>query len=353
MNPCEKCKEESEDLTEGLCAKCTEEEESISSSQQRLCPCNEGEMTLKKLMNCTGCNLWWHPECVGLAGLSHYATKTLTNWKCYRCFSVRKEIAEKLGESDTEKETDTIKDTVREEMKARMPEVIGEIVSEVKAALGESSLKQLAKEANDTIIKSWADIAKTEQKRVISDVVEKTSESAMQKSLGRISADLMEQTNRLRNCVLTQVPEGSGGTDVSLAQVVGDLSSNEVSPEDIAHCKRLGVKKTGENRLILVVFKREQMAAEFHNFGRGRKIGNTWVNPDLTRTEREAKYQMRVERRRKLEDRPQRPVRHAAAENSGRELHGAEEEQQQQPGDNHQQLTEEREADTADQSNHS
>ena len=336
MNTCEKCNLESDEyVTLGLCAKCKEEDEAISSSQLRQpgrrCPCEEGSTSLKSLINCTSCNLWWHPQCIGLAGLTYHGTKNLTNWKCIRCFSLPKAIADKIGLPNPVQEgSDTIKNTVREEMRARIPEVIGEIVNEVKSALGESSLKQLAEEANDTIVKNWESFAKTEQKKVITEVVEKTSEVAMEKNLGRISADLTEQKNRVRNCILSEIPEGSGGADTSLGQVVATLSGGEFSTDDIAVCKRLGIKRDGQNRLTLVVFKREQVAAEFHNFGRGRKLGNTWVNPDLTRTEREARYQSRVERRQRFADRPRRPVRQTVEV-------GQQREEPQQPGDENQQ----------------
>ena len=346
MNKCEKCDLESDEyVTLGLCVKCKEEDEAISSSQSqqpgRQCPCEQGSTSLKSLMNCTSCNLWWHPQCIGLAGLTYHGTKNLTDWKCIRCFSLPKEIADKIGFPNPVQETegsDTIKNIVREEMRARIPEVIGEIVNEVKHALGESSLKQLAQEANDTIVKNWENFAKTEQKKVISEVVEKTSEVAMVKNLGRISADLSEQKNRVRNCVLSDIPEGSGGADTSLGQVVAALAGNEFATDDIAICKRLGMKKPGQNRLTLVVFKREQVAAEFHNFGRGRKIGNTWVNPDLTSTERQARYQSRVERRQRLADMPRRPIRQAAEDTTGQEPRPLEENQQpQQPRDDPQQ----------------
>ena len=58
--------------------------------------------------------------------------------------------------------------------------------------------------------------------------------------------------------------------------------------------------KPGKNRLVLIVLKKEDCAAELHNFGRGRKLDNgIWINPDLTRTERDAKYLEREIRREK------------------------------------------------------
>ena len=88
-----------------------------------------------------------------------------------------------------------------------------------------------------------------------------------------------------------------------------NISEGILEPNDIAHCRRLGKLETGKNRLILVVLKREDWAVDFHNFGRGRKYDdNVWVNPDLTKTEREAQFLARKKRKEKR-DRP--PVREA------------------------------------------
>ena len=171
----------------------------------------------------------------------------------------------------------------------------------------------MVKDANEIYTKSWADVAKQDQKKVIKEVVEQTSGTALEKSLGRISADLSSQMNRVRNCVLSGVIEGQGGDDSSLAQVVAAAANGKFTTDDIAHCKRLGEKKPGTNRIILVVFKKEEIATEFHNYGRGRKLqtqGVVWVNPDLTQTERTARFNMRQERRRKDNNRP--PVRDTA-----------------------------------------
>ena len=55
---------------------------------------------------------------------------------------------------------------------------------------------------------------------------------------------------------MSNVPEGYGGAD-TLAEIVVSLSDDDLSTGDIAHCKRFGDNKSGSNRLILVVLKRE------------------------------------------------------------------------------------------------
>ena len=67
------------------------------------------------------------------------------------------------------------------------------------------------------------------------------------------------------------------------------------------------------------MFKKEEIATEFHNYGRGRKLqtqGVVWVNPDLTQTERTARFNMRQERRRKDNNRPPVTDTARARENS-------------------------------------
>ena len=317
MSECESCKTATSDLTDGLCENC--EEASLPSSQSgdktTPCPCGAGPTNKKNLMQCAECKMWWHPACVGLDGLSIYITKKIVSYKCPMCFTLSPEIKESLGiENEDAGGTETVKATVRREIKEVMPKVIEELVSVVKSALGENTMQKLVKDANEKISKSWADIAKTEQNRVIKDVVGKTSEIAMKESLSKISADLSEQKTRQRNVIMSNVSEGYGGTDSSLADVVCNFAGHDLSHEEIAYCKRLGEKRAGVNRLILIVLKKEDCAAELHNFGRGRNLGNgLWINPDLTRTEREAKYierEKRRERKNRPDDRP--PVREAA-----------------------------------------
>ena len=306
MAPCEKCKEEG-DLTAGLCPVCTEAEvETETFSQGRRatpCPCGDGPSLLKDLMQCGDCTVWFHPYCVGLTGLTQYMTNKLADngWKCPSCFQLNDTIKKKLGlEVPTKTSGDeSLSKTFRDELTSIIPEVVEEIKAGVKQAFRENAVLELVGGAKEAISKTWADVAKTEQKKVMKEVVEQTSEAALQKSLGRISADLSEQKNRSRNCIISQVPEANGeGTTVN--EVVANLGDLDVN--HIVDAKRLGERKGGQNRLILVRFKREDVAQEFHNFGRGRSLrGGVWANPDLTRTERIARFQMRKERREKRE----------------------------------------------------
>lgn len=324
MHECEKCKLPTDyDSIDNLCHTCAElKDEGPQSSQSQPkptpCMCASGVVTAKLMIQCVECVRWWHPGCVGLDGLSKYGCNSIVNWRCPICFKFSSTVKEKIGielevSDDSRDESITIKAAVKAEVMAIVPTVVDEVVAGVKSALSENNVQQMVKDANEIYTKSWADVAKQDQKKVIKEVVEQTSGTALEKSLGRISADLSSQMNRVRNCVLSGVKEGQGGDDSSLAQVVAAAANGKFTTDDIAHCKRLGEKKPGTNRIILVVFKKEEIATEFHNYGRGRKLqtqGVVWVNPDLTQTERTARFNMRQERRRKDNNRP--PVRDTA-----------------------------------------
>ena len=81
----------------------------------------------------------------------------------------------------------------------------------------------------------------------------------------------------------------------------------------ILSAKRIGKKNeeadaenNGRNarpKLLLVTLKYEADASSFHNNGFGRKLTDTiWINPDLTRQERDVQYQQRVQRRNRRSD---------------------------------------------------
>ena len=78
----------------------------------------------------------------------------------------------------------------------------------------------------------------------------------------------------------------------------------------ILNCKRLGPKRDENNeqsttrkyksRMIMVTLRNENDAVFFHGNGSGRKVSERiWLNADLTKDEREAKYKLRVQKREK------------------------------------------------------
>ena len=310
---CGTCKKDNCDITDGECEQCREE---ISSSQRRLatpCACEEEPTSVKAMMQCTGCERWWHFACVGLAGISKYTSNSITNWNCPTCFTFSEKITENLGipgDRDHDKDNE-LRNEVKRQITAVVPDIVTQVVGGVTDALGETQVKDMMKQANLKITESWASIVKTQQSKMIGETVEKTAASALTKSMRLIDANLTEQRKRVRNAIVSGIPENSGTDEnTSLVEVVVNVLSGEdaITVNDIVSCNRLGKKTAGKNRFVLVIFKKEDQAMFMHNWSRGRKLGEgSWVNPDFTKSEREAMYQERMERRRKPQRQPNRP----------------------------------------------
>ena len=154
-------------------------------------------------MSCTSCDRKWHSACVGLEGLTQSITNKIVSWKCPLCFRFSKVIKGKLDKGDLEESeggSDNVACGVKEEVTKQIgdciPEIVEKVMGGVRAALSDP---EAFKDASQKITQSWADIAKKEQKTMISDVVEKTSETALKKSISLIDANLTEQRKRVRN----------------------------------------------------------------------------------------------------------------------------------------------------------
>ena len=296
--PCGKCIDESRES-------CPDCEETVPSSQGGGCVCGS-DTKRKTLINCTVCARKWHSACVGLDGLTQSVTAKIVGWKCPICFRFSPELRAKLEPSELEESlagggdvAQGVKEEVKKQIGEFIPEIVEKVVGGVRAALNEP---EAFKDASQKITQTWADIAKKEQKSLITDVVEKTSETALKKSISLIDANLTEQRKRTRNCVISGIPENYNrgrDTETSLGEVVLEfLNEENLELNDLVSCKRLGEKKAGHNRFILVVFKSEQDAMYFHNYGRGRNLKEgVWCNPDLTKTERDALFEKRKQRR--------------------------------------------------------
>ena len=316
MEECTRCKKEDE-LTNGLCFDCNlvltvpENDIRLSQSSQSTdvtpCLCENGAMTYKSLMQCTNCERWYHPACVGLAGLTKCTTKTIVGWKCPVCFVFPRAMAEKIkadinvfnDEPAVTNSSMHIQEEVRKGVLAALPDIVSGVGGVVEGIVSNS---------NEKIGLSFAEVVKVDQKKVIKEVVEETSKSALQKSIQLIDSNLAEQKKREKNAVMSGLAEDTGAGDSTLKEVVADFLGYDCSVNDLVSVKRLGEKKPRGKRLILIVFKNEEAARHFHNYGRGREVSDkVWVNPDLTRTERDAMYAQRQERKEKRKNRP--PVR--------------------------------------------
>ena len=196
---------------------------------------------------------------------------------------------------------------IKDAIKCILPEVVKETVTQ---ALKEKS-----------ITKSYVDALKNTQTAVVQKATE-SFDNTLEKALVRNQKEIIQSTtaradvedyerrNRVRNIVITGIPESESNEpkerqsyDVEkiIALQFGDC---ELRKEDIEHCYRAGRKRepdsgtTDRPRPLVVILKSPKIAQNLHKYGVGRKVDHgLWVNPDLTKSEREAAYKARQSRR--------------------------------------------------------
>ena len=259
------------------------------------CLCGVSMPKMGKI-KCAKCTLVWHSDCVGLKGVTEYLLTKLENkgWNCPKCFVFSDVILEAFKADNINIEPadlDKVGFLINQKINAIIPKVISGVEKKIK----EGCFDNVFKDAGRVVSNSWAEIARRDQNHVIKEAVQATTDVALQQSMKLLDANLTERKKRVRNVIISNVPENSTGAN--LAEVICDILGEGLRKEYILSCHRLG-KKGERPRAILCVLLREDDAVFFSNDGKGRKFpGEVWVNPDLTRTERDVLYQKRMERR--------------------------------------------------------
>ena len=257
---------------------------------QRECYCKQ-DRPREKWIQCSavGCETpWWHVTCAGLENITDGCIKKL-KYTCPMCV-----IA-----------ANNLRCLVRDTYQIEIAEEIGKCLPDI--------VKTVVKETTDAVSKSYAETVKRENKALLKDTVKSTSENALKETMKFVDANLAEQRKRTRNVIISGVNEAEEQNCEDTVFNIFNRIDGKFEKSDIANCKRIGSKKdqneNGEDgasrderpRLILVTLRYEQDALYFHNSGFGRKYGeNCWINPDLTKAERDARYKLRCARREKL-----------------------------------------------------
>ena len=302
MGVCETCNGPLEESEEKVCGNCNEETKLSQNAGATRCLCEEGPVTKKSMMQCVGCARWWHPACVGLEGLSKYSSDSIKDWNCPLCFRLSDNIREKLEGEDFVGDND-VKGEVKREVAAVIPEIMKRVEETFRAEF--NSFKT---ESKGVVERSFADVVRGEQKTLIEDAVQHSSQNAVRQSLQLIDSNLTEQRNRSNNVVISNAPESPNEnlTDC-VYNIMEPVAQSEIPRSDIVKAVRLGKPEPGKNRLILVTLRHEEDARFLHNYKYGRKVLSRdqsqkwWINADLTRIERDAAYQQRQLRKQRRE----------------------------------------------------
>jgi exosome complex RNA-binding protein Csl4 len=228
-------------------------------------------------------------------------------------------VKEKLGDGEAQEDTSSagpLKEVVKKGVEEAMPRMMEKIQKGVEAAMPgmlekiqeqyNTQLESFKTEATQFVGKTWADVAKTEQKKIMTEVAQTTSESALKQSMSFINTNMTEMRNRVNNVIIYNVKEEPGEDVVpivhSLLQPVADIPRS-----DIVKAVRLGklvaVTDRIRERVILVTLRHEEDSKFLHNYKGGRRVelpdggGHIWINADLTKTERDAAFKMREQRK--------------------------------------------------------
>jgi len=117
---------------------------------------------------------------------------------------------------------------------------------------------------------------------------------------------LAAKENSFINVIITGLPESGIG---NLTDKVMDICQNlepKFVTKDLLSCKRLGKSSSNQSqtRPILSNLRLHSDAQYMHRYGKGQcvfldGIGEIWINPDLSKSEREALYELRQKKRNK------------------------------------------------------
>ena len=264
------------------------------------CPCGGSKSCY--YVRCDICNQEWHQDCVFLSGLDKKAIKSLKHYACLFCSYLPDSVSK--TESHDKPGLSEIGSIVQREVAVIIPAVVEQVTAAVKKTVTSVHAEEVVKQANSDISRSWAEITAGNQKALITQVVEQSSNVALTKSMQLIDSNLTEQRKRGRNVIITKVPENENPKTEDLQILVSGMFNGEIDKKDILVSKRLGVynsESVSKPRPIFVTMRYEDDANYCHNFGKGFRIRRekyeAWANPDLTQTEREVKYNERKARR--------------------------------------------------------
>lgn len=251
-------------------------------------------------ISCTKCFNWFHIDCVHLTGLSKEHVRLLKNWLCFQCMRTKNtNLSVNPGKLDhtTGSICQEIRMIVREELTA----VKDDLVTVTKDV--QSNVKK--------DVKIYADVLKSGQK----EVLQAATAPAMVKDVCQsINVENLERERRKRNVTVSKVPEApvalSG--EQRRAHDMEYICSDKLKMKrnEIATCFRAGRVRKDEvggliPRPLVVVFKTVETTNFWHNDGKGFNDGIHWVNEDLCKGDRDARFFVRQERRKRQQQQQQ------------------------------------------------
>ena len=270
------------------------------------CPC--GNDTDSRWILCPTCDQWLHLDCVGLNGLDEEGVESLTSWKCPKClispYPKVKPVLNDYNAVCTE-----LKEVIKDEMKSAFEVLTSTVKKVTKDVVNEATPNVVSSVVEKT--KTYAAAAEQNQMKLVEEVKKATtSNELVDKICKRMDNDNHERERRKSNVIVSNVPEPNGDLspdEKKQADCVSLCKNLDMEMNEIVTCFRTGAVKKDRNgnplpRPLVVKMRDVETANFWHDNGKGHKIGDSWINPDLCKVDREIQFFARVERRKKREE---------------------------------------------------
>ena len=272
------------------------------------CPCKKW-IDDSVLIQCDTCDTWWHCQCVSLKGLTQPMVDAIESYECPRCFTspfvdimeeppMKGEVNCKVLSHVMRKELNASIDILKDMMKEAASNAVNQATPTVVSSVVEKT-------------KSFAAVTEQNQIKLVEEVKNAaTSAQLVDKICKKMDNDHCEREKRKSNVIISNVPEPQSDLTPADKKKVDSayLCKNmDMNMNEIQTCFRTGaIKKDAAGnplpRPLVVKMTNADCANYWHNHGKGFKIGDSWINPDLCKVDRENQFFARQERRRRQQE---------------------------------------------------
>ena len=234
---------------------------------------------------------------------------SLESWQCPDCYTCPHSYKDRSLSSDSATNADcrTMQVLLRDELHSIQPVIKVTVENAVRKLLPKTVC---SKEDVQDAVKSYADVTRENQKKVIEQAsLTQSSKTVVENVVRKLDADKVEREKRKLNVVVLKVPE----PDKELSNEDKKEKDTEfccdvlgLSSEEFQVCWRAGKiddSKPGYCRPLIIKMVDDNAVEEWTRDGKGLQLDSGyWVNKDLCSADRRAYFLARQERRKRNAD---------------------------------------------------
>ena len=243
---------------------------SEKKEEEEWCPCGIYDKADDKSreIHCPECNTWWHIACSGWSNLSLTPTKVKAlKWKCPVC------VVHALQLHKAPAPAILSEVVIQKELKKNMPAIMKAAAQE---ALKEKHYTKSVADATKASQKEFSVLASKTILSSMDEALKNNQQQMIQSSTQRQDADNLERQKRQRNVLVSGLPESTSKNTQQRYKddlhAVEDLYLGPTNMPSLVSCFRVGSKKVGRPRSLIVTMKTPEMAQTMHNYGRGVNV---------------------------------------------------------------------------------